>query len=630
MVQLHGEEKFYHWYTRLTLSAKNENLREGYTNETLLMCLRNRVISKQLDEILNLVVKKYDKRMSKDVSSDECPVVMFMLWMANPVVRNEFFEHPTLLGRNKHVVVIPVEELEIWRRTANHVKARSIRRGTENHSVNALVDLRASSSIYRNEIVNDFDIKFTTNNKLWGKTQICYSKTFGIVCRQELTLRIRELQIQKGENCNGYNRSITYHKKRYIYILAIHDYCSNFTITIPVEKIFSDEVWLKFKDEFPLKFAMTLTFHTDMGIDFRSELFKCITNKLGDNYECDTVLKIATFSYNVYTHKSTVLSPFDAMQKRFLYLPIYSYFESETLEVFKHAPVHYCTDFTSTSIATVFTYGRDIRCIDPLKQAVRGLRGSHPLNTHPYPQTTRPASPDHHSFAGTFEYPKDQYDECRRLAWDLQINEAGQAYFKAGKIAENNLKDLDHAKNSYVLSADCYRKILSGSAYESYRKFVKGHTLFAINVSVEYGYIFEEEFGNIDKANEFYNWADDLRRKNNIEHICKYTPEHTKRFYTTVLSSNNSEEFFKLFWHKEQARNQESIFTSNKSNMQEMRLFLANPRQNIPSNMSSTFLHNFVNIMKEIDNACLRYKESDDQSTKIALEERDNESICLN
>ncbi|KII64720.1 hypothetical protein RF11_05510 [Thelohanellus kitauei] len=57
-----------------------------------------------------------------------------------------------------------------------------------------------------------------------------------------------------------------------------------------------------------------------------------------------------------------------ALLEQFLCLPI--------LEVYKPAPVHYCTDFTST--ATVSTYGRDIRRIGSLLQAVRVVLDSHP------------------------------------------------------------------------------------------------------------------------------------------------------------------------------------------------------------------------------------------------------------
>ncbi|KII61496.1 hypothetical protein RF11_12912 [Thelohanellus kitauei] len=79
------------------------------------------------------------------------------------------------------------------------------------------------------------------------------------------------------------------------------------------------------------------------------------------------------------------------------------------LEVFKPAPVHCCTDFTSTAIATVSTYGRDIRRIGTLLQAVRVVQDLHPLNTHPYPQPTRTTLPDRHPFAGiNLSYSREQ------------------------------------------------------------------------------------------------------------------------------------------------------------------------------------------------------------------------------
>ncbi|KII73023.1 hypothetical protein RF11_13582 [Thelohanellus kitauei] len=67
------------------------------------------------------------------------------------------------------------------------------------------------------------------------------------------------------------------------------------------------------------------------------------------------------------------------------------------LEVFKPAPVHYSTDFTSTAIATVSTYGREIRQIDTLLHAYRVVMGLHSLNIHAHPQPTRASLPNRHS-----------------------------------------------------------------------------------------------------------------------------------------------------------------------------------------------------------------------------------------
>ncbi|KII74847.1 hypothetical protein RF11_12989 [Thelohanellus kitauei] len=64
------------------------------------------------------------------------------------------------------------------------------------------------------------------------------------------------------------------------------------------------------------------------------------------------------------------------------------------LEVFKPAPVHLCTDFTSTASATVST--------GPLLQTVRVVQDSNLLNTHPYPHPTRATIPNRHSFAGKY------------------------------------------------------------------------------------------------------------------------------------------------------------------------------------------------------------------------------------
>ncbi|KII73121.1 hypothetical protein RF11_03616 [Thelohanellus kitauei] len=70
------------------------------------------------------------------------------------------------------------------------------------------------------------------------------------------------------------------------------------------------------------------------------------------------------------------------------------------LEVFKPAPVHFCTDFTSTASATVSTYGRVVLRLGTFLQAVKVVQDSHLLNTHPHPQPTRATLPSRHSFAG--------------------------------------------------------------------------------------------------------------------------------------------------------------------------------------------------------------------------------------
>ncbi|KII63111.1 hypothetical protein RF11_01861 [Thelohanellus kitauei] len=72
------------------------------------------------------------------------------------------------------------------------------------------------------------------------------------------------------------------------------------------------------------------------------------------------------------------------------------------LEVFKPAPVHFCTDFTLTASATVSTYCRDIFRGGTLLRAVRVMHDSYLRNNHPYPQPTLATLPDRHPLAGKF------------------------------------------------------------------------------------------------------------------------------------------------------------------------------------------------------------------------------------
>ncbi|KII71892.1 hypothetical protein RF11_11890 [Thelohanellus kitauei] len=71
-------------------------------------------------------------------------------------------------------------------------------------------------------------------------------------------------------------------------------------------------------------------------------------------------------------------------------------------EVFKLAPVHYCTDFTLTANAMVSTYGRNICRGGTLLQAVKVVHCSHPLNIHPYPLPTIATLPNRHWLAGKY------------------------------------------------------------------------------------------------------------------------------------------------------------------------------------------------------------------------------------
>ncbi|KII70259.1 hypothetical protein RF11_02475 [Thelohanellus kitauei] len=78
------------------------------------------------------------------------------------------------------------------------------------------------------------------------------------------------------------------------------------------------------------------------------------------------------------------------------------FFFCSQLKVFKPAPMHFCTDFTSTANTTVSTYGRVVLRLGTFLQAVKVVQDSHLLNTHPHPQPTRATLPSLHSFTGKY------------------------------------------------------------------------------------------------------------------------------------------------------------------------------------------------------------------------------------
>ncbi|KII65362.1 hypothetical protein RF11_15491 [Thelohanellus kitauei] len=126
--------------------------------------------------------------------------------------------------------------------------------------------------------------------------------------------------------------------------------------------------------------------------------------------------------------------------------------------------------------------------------------------------------------------------------------DAGQAYFKAGDFSENQLQDFIRAKSCYMDSADCYRQVLSCSAYESYRKHVEVCLKKAIHRSFECGYIIATEFNDITKANEFYDLAEDIIPQTNFLHVCLLKPFYMKNFVTDEKIDfviNNLEEYMR-------------------------------------------------------------------------------------
>ncbi|KII68770.1 hypothetical protein RF11_12045 [Thelohanellus kitauei] len=230
-----------------------------------------------------------------------------------------------------------------------------------------------------------------------------------------------------------------------------------------------------------------------------------------------------------------------------------------------------------------------------------------------------------------FENPMNTYKNHSNNAHEFKKNDAGEAFFKAGEVAEFKLKDLERAKCSYEQSADCYHQILSSSAYESYRK----HVDLTLK---QCGYIIETEFGDDVKCNEFYDWADEIRQENKIQHACQFTRKAMKKYVHRVSrclkykfrSLEAKEEIYHIISAENKTLNWANIcrkcvsFWSihSKHIHQNIRLL------RYPGNYDQTRkeLHLFETNLKifinEVEKAYARSEKLADQSKKKALEDK--------
>ncbi|KII75008.1 hypothetical protein RF11_14480 [Thelohanellus kitauei] len=103
--------------------------------------------------------------------------------------------------------------------------------------------------------------------------------------------------------------------------------------------------------------------------------------------------------------------------------------------------------------------------------------------------------------------------------------DAGHVYFQAAQLADTEDGDLRRIAIYLVESANCYRQTLFEEPYNIYK--------MSINAYLQYcGYIYEREFHDPEKSNDFYDQADDLRVKVGYEHICEFSSEY---MLTTLL-----------------------------------------------------------------------------------------------
>ncbi|KII70789.1 hypothetical protein RF11_14949 [Thelohanellus kitauei] len=132
----------------------------------------------------------------------------------------------------------------------------------------------------------------------------------------------------------------------------------------------------------------------------------------------------------------------------------------------------------------------------------------------------------------TFE---DIYLKHIKTAQKYEEDEAGNAHFVAAKVADVHLKEFNRASADYLTSADCFRKILSGGAYECYHVDI----------------IYEKEYDDIIKSNEFYEMADGLMLKHAKKHLCKFTKNSMDAFDQYISKSLDTNLKDGYVYHKE-------------------------------------------------------------------------------
>ncbi|KII72773.1 hypothetical protein RF11_11700 [Thelohanellus kitauei] len=237
----------------------------------------------------------------------------------------------------------------------------------------------------------------------------------------------------------------------------------------------------------------------------------------------------------------------------------------------------------------------------------------------------------------------DIYNEYCTKAHQFQTDDAGEAFFKAAEVAEIKLEDFNGAQTCYSTSADCYRKILSQSAYESYRKCVEVYLKqrgiqTAIHRSVECGYIIEKEFGDVVKCTEFYDWADDLRSRSFEEHVCTLTPEYMENFCKQVwdrISKYNVScgNIFKIYSIIDKAeiileydgicRKCVFIWETFSRYIQSLNVYRRRHKSyNNNSQIMEFITHKHLELRLEVKEARTRYEKLAEKTKKDALEEK--------
>ncbi|KII62521.1 hypothetical protein RF11_05636 [Thelohanellus kitauei] len=136
---------------------------------------------------------------------------------------------------------------------------------------------------------------------------------------------------------------------------------------------------------------------------------------------------------------------------------------------------------------------------------------------------------------------------CKEM---MKWEDAGNAYYEAAKIAEGYLIDVGTASSNYLSAGNCYRRALSEQAYETYLKCIDAHLKYgaqeeATAIAVRCGYMFDSEYGDIVISNEFYDKADELREKYNLEHNCAFSTNYMHNFLLNISDALNNQQKYR-------------------------------------------------------------------------------------
>ncbi|KII72747.1 hypothetical protein RF11_15225 [Thelohanellus kitauei] len=132
---------------------------------------------------------------------------------------------------------------------------------------------------------------------------------------------------------------------------------------------------------------------------------------------------------------------------------------------------------------------------------------------------------------GTSVSMEDNYDEVFKTACKIRREErfeAGSAFIKAAELAHSSSLEYKKVVGRYEDAADCFLQITDDRALTCYMIaadiFVKNEMIEqGIECFVRWGYESGQKLGDMNRAERFFQNADDLRSEHKLSHTCVIT-----------------------------------------------------------------------------------------------------------